>query len=401
MSFVLTAILAVLCAGILTAALLRQIFSLKKKVLQLQEEVGIQSSRLNSQKKQYSDSTNYFCSAVVIIMEMVREIDNALKSKEGDLSEKVLQILFEKAKGLLKPQKCVLFKIDAEKNTFSHLYAFGFKDEELPGESFLSTLDVNNSFLGWSVASGRFLSLEDAEQDQILRHLISNDPLQCHYAQPLKVDNKVKAVLCMGSLSAEIEKEAVAWFFSILSNTASVALSDAMLTQDLRERSIRDSLTGVYNHSYFQKWLEISLGSLKEKAGVLSVVMVDMDYFKRVNDTYGHQTGDIVLKTISGLFNNLQVSDYICARYGGDEFAFVFRGKDASQARLIMEDARERVAQKAFELDGEAVRITVSAGIAEARFLEAEKINQTELIKSADQALYRAKAEGRNRVIVF
>ena len=401
MSFVLTGILAVLCAGILTATLLRQISSLKKKVLQLQEEVGIQSSRLSSQKKQYSDSANYFCSAVVIIMEMVREIDNALKNKEGDLTEKVLQILFEKAKGLLKPQKCVLFKIDQEKNTFSRLYASGYKDTELPGENSLSSLDVNNSFLGWSMASGRFLSLEDAEQDQILRHLITNDPLQCHYSQPLKVDNKIKAVLCMGSLSAEIEKEAVAWFFSILSNTASVALSNAMLTQELRERSIRDSLTGVYNHSYFQKWLEISLGSLKEKGGVLSVVMVDMDYFKRVNDTHGHQTGDIVLKTISGLFNNLQVSDYICARYGGDEFAFVFRGKDAGQVRMIMEDARERIAQKVFELDGEAIRITVSIGIAEARFRETEKIIPADLIKSADDALYRAKAEGRNRVIVF
>jgi len=129
--------------------------------------------------------------------------------------------------------------------------------------------------------------------------------------------------------------------------------------------------------------------------------MVDMDYFKRVNDTHGHQTGDIVLKTISGLFNNLQVSDYICARYGGDEFAFVFRGKDAGQVRMIMEDARERIAQKVFELDGEAIRITVSIGIAEARFRETEKIIPADLIKSADDALYRAKAEGRNRVIVF
>lgn len=390
--------LAVVFWAFSTVILLRQNLRLKKKVLRLAKEVEIQGSRLNYQKEQFSDSVNYFSSAVIIIMEMLQEIDRALKTEEGDLSEKILQIIFEKAKNLLRPERCILFKVDTEKETCSRLYSFGYKDEQL--RSLSPSLDANNSFLGWSVVTGRFLSFDDAEQDSLLRHLIDSDPLGCHYSQPLKVDNKVKAVLCAGPLAQQIEKDVIARLFSILSNIASVALSNALLTQDLREMSIRDSLTGLYNHSYFQKLLEDSLGQLRKEGRILSLVMVDLDYFKNVNDAYGHQTGDIILKSISDLLNDLETRDYVCARYGGEELALIFTGKDASQTLSIMEDVRERISRKAFEIRDKRIRITISAGIAEARLPEAEKINRGDLIGAADQALYKAKAEGRNKVVV-
>lgn len=390
--------LAVVFWGLAALMLLRQNLSLKRKVLRLEKEVEIQGTRLNYQKRQFSDAVNYFSSAVIIIMEMIQEIDHALKAEEGDLSEKILEIIFEKAKDLLRPERCILFKVDTKQNSCSRLYSFGYKDDVL--RSLSLSLDADNSFLGWSATTGRFLSFDDAEQDSILRHLISRDPLRCHYSQPLKVDNKVKAVLCTGPISQQIEKDAVVRLFSILSNIGSVSLSNVLLTQELRELSVRDSLTGLYNHSYFHKWLEDSLGQLKKKEHVLSLAMVDLDYFKSINDAYGHQTGDIILKTVSGLLNNLEIRDYICARYGGEEFALVFIGKDTTQTLSIMEDVRKKISREAFEIQARRLHITISAGIVEARFSETKKINKTDLIESADQALYRAKAKGRNRVVV-
>jgi len=391
-------ILIVVFWGLTMTMLLKQRLVLKKKLLRLEKELEIQDSRLDYQKKHYSDSANYLFSTEIIIMEMLQEIDSALKSEEGDLSEKILHIIFDKAKALLKPEKCILFKIGANENIYSCLYSFGYKDEQLHNLNL--SLDADNSFLGWSAATGRFLSFDDAQQDSLLSHFIESDPLKTHYSQPLKVNNKVKAVLCVGALSQHIEKDITVRFFSILSNIASVALSNALLTQELRELSVRDSLTGLYNHSYFQKWLENSLGKLSEKDNILSLAMADLDYFKSVNDTDGHQTGDIVLKNISGLLNNPKTHDYICARYGGDEFAFAFMGKDRSQTLSIMEDIRKRISEKVFEIHDKCIRITISIGIAEARFSEVKKINKRDLIDSADQALYKAKAQGRNRVVL-
>lgn len=371
---------------------------LKRKVLQLGKELELKNSRLNYQKEQYSDSENYFSSTVVIIMQMMQELNSALKAEEGNLSEEALRIIFENAKNLFRPKNSAMFTVNLEKNTFSCLCSYGYKDEEL--RALGPALDINKSFLGWSAATGRFLSSQDAYQDSILSHLTNSDPLKCNYSQPLKIDNKVKAVLCLGPLLQQIEHDAAMQLFSILSNIASLTLSDAELTQELRDLSVRDSLTGLYNHSYFQKCLNISLDSLREKDDVLSIAMVDLDYFKRINDTYGHQAGDIILKAVSAMLNNLEVSDYICSRYGGEEFAIIFKGKDRKQALEIMEDARKRISEKVFEISQESVGITISAGIAEARSQDINTLRKAELISLSDQALYKAKAEGRNKVIV-
>ena len=204
---------------------------LKKKILHLQKEIQIQNSRLDYQKKHSSDSANYFFSAVVIIMEMIGQINSVLKSEERDLPDKILQIIFEKAKDLIRPQRCILFKIDSKGNTCSCLYSSGYNDEELNNLNL--SLDANNSFLGWSVATGRFFSFEDAGQDSLLSHLVDNSPLRCNYSQPIKVDNKVKAVLCVGALSQPLQEDVIVRLFSILSSIASVTLSNALLTSSL------------------------------------------------------------------------------------------------------------------------------------------------------------------------
>ncbi len=129
--------------------------------------------------------------------------------------------------------------------------------------------------------------------------------------------------------------------------------------------------------------------------------MLDLDYFKSINDAYGHQSGDIILKDISALLNNLQNHDCICVRYGGEEFALVFMGKDMLMSLSIMEDIRKRISEKVFEIQDKRIRITISTGIAEARFSETKKINKKDLIDAADRALYKAKAEGRNRVVAL
>jgi len=127
--------------------------------------------------------------------------------------------------------------------------------------------------------------------------------------------------------------------------------------------------------------------------------MVDVDNFKTVNDSYGHQVGDLALKKVSSLLKNLNAQDYISARYGGDEFAVVFFGTSSDKVFLIMEELRSLVEKDTIDDGKNKVKITTSIGISESRLLP-EKTDRKGLIGLADVALYKVKEAGRNKVIV-
>jgi diguanylate cyclase (GGDEF)-like protein len=126
-------------------------------------------------------------------------------------------------------------------------------------------------------------------------------------------------------------------------------------------------------------------------------MILDIDFFKKVNDTYGHQAGDLVLKEISRAATELKRSTDLLARYGGEEFVMVMPQTDLQGASVIAERLRKAIENKDVACDGQVIRTTVSAGIA---FYgpESKKMTIVELINLADQALYSAKNSGRNRV---
>lgn len=129
----------------------------------------------------------------------------------------------------------------------------------------------------------------------------------------------------------------------------------------------------------------------------LSVVMLDLDHFKRVNDTYGHPAGDKVIKAIAHLLRQrLRKTDAV-GRYGGEEFVAVLPRCSREEAQMLMEDVRQRLFDIAFTVDQRSFNVTLSAGIAAYR-PGVERADQ--LLQEADAALYRAKSEGRNRICI-
>lgn len=176
-----------------------------------------------------------------------------------------------------------------------------------------------------------------------------------------------------------------------------------LLRIDLLEvENITDPLTKVYNRRYLDRRLEEEVARSKRYALELSVLMLDIDHFKRVNDTYGHQAGDVTLTTLSRLVKTSLRDLDVVARYGGEEFLVICTNTAIDGAALVAERLRQLVESHQIEItDGsggsQTIQISISIGVAG---LSASVDSKEKLVQAADQALYRAKEEGRNRVIV-
>ncbi len=167
----------------------------------------------------------------------------------------------------------------------------------------------------------------------------------------------------------------------------------------LRELSIRDGLTKLYNHAYFQERLSEEFSRCQRYNGKLSFIMVDIDNFKQVNDYFGHQIGDEILVALSNLLMESIRGIDVAARYGGEEFALILPHIDIFGAQLTSERLKQRVESHFAKMEHEVLRITISQGVAS---IPHEKIHtKTDLIRAADNALYIAKKKGKNGVELY
>jgi len=164
----------------------------------------------------------------------------------------------------------------------------------------------------------------------------------------------------------------------------------------IAEMSIRDGLTGLYNHRYFMEALEREMLRADRYETSLVLCMMDLDHFKKINDTLGHQAGDMVLSEFGRILKeSIRQSDLVC-RYGGEEFAVILPDTDIKNAVDVCERFREKLAERMFEFNSSQFKITVSIGVASLGKSKAKSFD--ELVRMADQALYQAKERGRNRV---
>ncbi len=170
----------------------------------------------------------------------------------------------------------------------------------------------------------------------------------------------------------------------------------------LYEMAITDGLTGLYVHRHFQFKLQEEIQRSKRNLKPVTLLMIDIDHFKHVNDTYGHQAGDAVLKQLSSLIKkSLRVTDYVF-RYGGEEIAVILPETEIKNGEMIAEKLRKKIEENKFLLpDKREINVTVSIGVAEFNPLKNKNKTKDEIIKFADSALYRAKETGRNKVVVF
>ncbi len=239
--------------------------------------------------------------------------------------------------------------------------------------------------------------------EEIQRHEhLKKEGFEIFVVMPVVVKGAVRGWFCLGARKRIEPEFDLVTFLNLLGAKLSLLLERQVLYEEVRELSLTDPLTGLRNVRYFYDTIEREVKRASRYGEVFSVVIFDIDNFKDVNDTYGHQTGDDVLKELAGILKGQCRRADVLARYGGEEFVMLLPRTDRDSALQVAERIREAVQRHTFSeeallRDGmkKALKITISGGVA--TFPE-DGQTVRELLYRADMALYRAKALGKARV---
>lgn len=165
---------------------------------------------------------------------------------------------------------------------------------------------------------------------------------------------------------------------------------------DLYEAAVRDALTGAYTRRYLHERLHAELSYAARHELPVALLMIDLDRFKEVNDHFGHQAGDVVLRLVVAQLRQTLRPEDVLVRYGGEELCVLLRGLDSDSALVLAERLRSEIAALRIPANGKELHVTISIGVAAAH-PAGDKLTPAALLERADRALYRAKREGRNR----
>ncbi len=256
---------------------------------------------------------------------------------------------------------------------------------------------LEDQFGLWVFQRRTTLLVSDTHNDFRFQSLGADSMIRSLMAAPLLSDGRVNGVLRAESPWPLMFNTDDLRLFTLLADLAGAAVENARLYKRARELAITDGLTGLYLRRFFNQRLEEELNRFRESDLPFSLIILDIDHFKRINDRLGHPTGDqILIQLARTLEKEARVADILC-RFGGEEFAMILPNTDIQGGKVMAERLRVKVGERIFWTRQEKLRITVSVGVGEC---PAHAIQIKQLIKVVDTALYQAKRNGRNRVLV-
>lgn len=225
--------------------------------------------------------------------------------------------------------------------------------------------------------------------------------LDIEVLSPLYQNDELTGLLCLGPNFKDEEYSLDQLeTLGIVSNMLAVAVSNATLYENIRAMSYTDGMTSLHNYRFFELRIKEEISRARRDGSQLSLLILDVDYFKNYNDTLGHPAGDDVLRKVSKILQTSVRDNDIVARYGGEEFAVILSGAEKQGAIKLAERIRAKVEDASFykEEIQPSGQLTISLGVAS---FPDDAIREEDLIQNADKALYQAKKNGRNRVVAY
>ena len=334
-----------------------------------------------------------------------RRLQHQLKSQRDLLavSESVLSTLDERGildtiadtlASLVEYDALSIAKVDQQAGELVSIFA----RDEWQEEVLAFRIRLGEGLSGWVALNNEAVLCNDVLTDPRIIQ-VPNTPVepQASIVVPLAIRDKVIGVMCLDRLGEKTFDEQELELTKLFANLAAIAMENAALYEKSRQRAVTDSLTGLFNHGYLQELIRREIKRAERYPKKFALLMLDLDHFKEINDRFGHQRGDKVLKKVASILASCcRDTDYV-ARYGGDEFVVLMPETSSEDARRLAERVRSRVSSMKVA-PGESFSITASCGIADYPACGADA---TVVVSAADTALLWAKRHGRDRCFYY
>jgi diguanylate cyclase (GGDEF)-like protein len=308
--------------------------------------------------------------------------------------EQVIEAGLGAATGIARYDFAAVTRFDVEKKQHIVLRAIGEGAQAVNGLSFRD----NASITAMVVKNKHYLPYRgefDARQQTLYTTKAKLPELKSVLVLPLLVREDAIGTLAVAAMRSDAFPDSVRPTFQVLANQMAVSLSNARAVKTLEEMATTDGLTGCLNKRAFLSELDAKMRSAERFKRKLSLLVTDIDHFKMVNDTYGHATGDVVIKALGDILMKMKRETDRVARFGGEEFCVLCEETDVDGAVLLAERVREEVAKTFFQTELGKLSVTCSIGVAT---YPRDAKSGAELFEITDKALYAAKRGGRNRV---
>ena len=325
-----------------------------------------------------------------------REILSVSESMLGTLDEKVVfDSIADTLAQIVAYDTLAVSKVDWDRREIRTVFA----RDDYADELMASPLRIDEGLTGWAVAHDEPVLCNDVLADPrgALVAGTPEDEAQASIIVPLRAMGKVIGVLFLDRLGGARFEEEELETVRLFANLAAIAIENASLYERTQVRAVTDSLTGVFDHGHFQETLERETKRCERYGEGFSLLMMDLDHFKAVNDRYGHPRGDEVLKAVAQILSETaRESDYV-ARYGGEEFVLILPRTSSTDGCALAERLRERIAAVPVA-SGDAFRVSASVGVAD---FPSCGLDARTVLSAADTALLWAKRRGRNCVLYY
>jgi diguanylate cyclase (GGDEF)-like protein len=286
-------------------------------------------------------------------------------------------------------EACSIMLVDSDRKLLLGKAAYGLLRSDFSEVSFR----YGEGIAGWVAQNAKSALVPDVTEDERFKTLPDSASLiRSLAAVPMVTRDKVVGVLTITAGAPDSFTGNSVELLQLIANTMAMDIENIRL----RRLSVTDKLTGAYNREFLATQLPASMQEAEEQGEPLSIAVLDVDHFKRVNDTHGHDVGDKVLAEIANRMRETSRARDMLVRYGGEEFLLLLPTANLAKAEEIANRVRRQLQDRVIEVGDHQLDIRISAGVAE--YVHGE--SPSDLFRRADTALYSAKENGRNRVEV-
>ncbi len=309
-------------------------------------------------------------------------------------SEQIMDLLFKETRRVVSYHTGVIYLWSNDYQCFKAAMVVGPYRNQLFG----SSLEKGEGFIVSAIENRQVEIVYDSKFDPRLKE--ERGLTQVHRSLlviPLFVETEVLGALVLGEKKPLAFDQRHQRFLSVICSQTAIFLANKIQVKRIQESANLDIITGIFNQRFFFEQVEIDFNRAKEKGRNLSLVLLDIDHFERINEYFGYRAGNQILVQLAGLLKEEVIRDGMVARFGGEEFIISLPGFNGESSREFADFLRKKISARQFHVDDSLVQLKVSLGVA---VYPDHARDVSDLVKKAGQALVRAKEAGKDRVMV-